>query len=127
MFEHFLAAQDPVYATVLAELRDGTLRLSAPTNFMRDCDAPNGTIPFSFESGGVSLAGFIDPPDSPGPHPAILLIHGVIVAAPHLVPGGGRRAGTGVEGQAELADLHLGTVGQHGRFDAHAVVVGSVE
>src|SRR5690554_6917742 len=32
-----------------------------------------------------------------------------------------------VEREAELPDLHLGTIGQHGRLDADAVVVRSVQ
>jgi pimeloyl-ACP methyl ester carboxylesterase len=39
------------------------------------CEAPPGTEAFDFESGGQRLVGFIDAPATPGPHPAVLLIH----------------------------------------------------
>ncbi|HEX5420622.1 MAG TPA: alpha/beta hydrolase [Gammaproteobacteria bacterium] len=40
------------------------------------CSAPPGTSAFSFDSDGARLYGFIDEPPGPGPHPAVLLIHG---------------------------------------------------
>jgi alpha-beta hydrolase superfamily lysophospholipase len=39
------------------------------------CSVPGGAEPFTFESGGYRLSGFIDAPPTPGPHPAILLVH----------------------------------------------------
>src|SRR5690606_8740980 len=46
------------------------------TGLMRNCEAPGGTSPFTFDAGGRRLSGFVDVPDGPGPHPAVMLIHG---------------------------------------------------
>lgn len=39
------------------------------------CAVPDGTIPLVFTSARRQLFGFIDPPATDGPHPAILLLH----------------------------------------------------
>lgn len=46
------------------------------TDLIRNCEAPEGTLPFSFEAGDRRLNGFIDVPSAPGPHPAIVLVSG---------------------------------------------------
>ncbi|MBN1240711.1 MAG: hypothetical protein JXB36_19570 [Gammaproteobacteria bacterium] len=46
------------------------------TGLIRNCEAPDDTLPFSFDVGDRRLVGFIDLPAGPGPHPAVVLIQG---------------------------------------------------
>lgn len=65
----FSAALAIVAAASIAGCSDEPL-----SNLIRNCEAPADTLPFSFDSGANHLAGFIDAPSGPGPHPAIVLI-----------------------------------------------------
>ncbi|HEX7081700.1 MAG TPA: alpha/beta hydrolase [Gammaproteobacteria bacterium] len=64
-----LAATSLALAAVLSSCGDSAVPGA------RSCTAPEGTVPFVFESAGRELFGFVDVPDSPGPYPAILLLH----------------------------------------------------
>ena len=55
-------------------LLHGTWTLAADEE--QRCSAPAGTQPFEFSFGESQLRGFIDFPAGPGPHAAVLVIHG---------------------------------------------------
>lgn len=72
------------------------------------CPVPAGTVPFDFSSDGNRLRGFIDLPTAPGPHPAIVIVHGSGVT--DVADGDGPYSGSYAQMRAAFRSAGFATV-----------------